>query len=135
MKVIYLLNLAALLNCVYPMDKFCIHSSHDNLIDLTKESSKEDKSYFSSWLFIRLWPIFISTITIEILVLEWVCLSWSSKHICQKNLVKSLLISNLYKVIYYKRTFLQDSTKPLFTTPNRLETSWKNSPLFSTCFF
>jgi hypothetical protein len=33
-----------------------------------------------------------------------------------KNLVKSLLISTLDKVIYYKGTFLQDSTKPPFTT-------------------
>jgi hypothetical protein len=40
-----------------------------------------------------------------------------------KNLVKSLLISTLDKVIYYKGAFLQDSTKPLFMTQNRLETS------------
>jgi hypothetical protein len=39
-----------------------------------------------------------------------------------KKLVKSLLISTLGKVINYKGTFLQDSTKPLFTTRNRLET-------------
>jgi hypothetical protein len=29
--------------------------------------------------------------------------------------IKSLLISTLEKVICYKGTFLQDSTKPLFT--------------------
>jgi hypothetical protein len=40
-----------------------------------------------------------------------------------KTFVKSLLISTLDKVIYHKGTFLQDSTKPLFTTQNRLETS------------
>jgi hypothetical protein len=41
----------------------------------------------------------------------------------KKNLVKSLLISTLDKVIYYIGTFLQGSTKPLFTTQNRVETS------------
>jgi hypothetical protein len=34
-----------------------------------------------------------------------------------------MLISTLDKVIYYKGTFLQGSTKPLFTAQNRLETS------------
>jgi hypothetical protein len=43
-----------------------------------------------------------------------------------KNLAKSPLISTLDKVIYYKETFLQGSTKPLFTTQNKLETSRKN---------
>jgi hypothetical protein len=38
-------------------------------------------------------------------------------------LIKSLLISTLDKAIYYNRTFLQGSTKPLFTAQNRLETS------------
>jgi hypothetical protein len=33
----------------------------------------------------------------------------------EKNLAKSLLISTLEKVIYYIGTFLQGSTKPLFT--------------------
>jgi hypothetical protein len=41
----------------------------------------------------------------------------------EKNLVKSLLISTLDKVIYYIGTFLQGSTKPLFTSQNRVETS------------
>jgi hypothetical protein len=41
----------------------------------------------------------------------------------KKTLVKSLLISTLDEVVYYKGTFLQGSTKPLFTTQNRLETS------------
>jgi hypothetical protein len=41
----------------------------------------------------------------------------------KKNLVKSLLISTLDKVIYYIGTFLQGSTKPLFTTQNRVEIS------------
>jgi hypothetical protein len=41
----------------------------------------------------------------------------------EKTLVKSLLISTLDKVIYYIGTFLQGSTKPLFTTQNRLVTS------------
>jgi hypothetical protein len=34
----------------------------------------------------------------------------------KKSLAKSLLISTLDKVIYYAGTFLQGSTKPLFTT-------------------
>jgi hypothetical protein len=36
-----------------------------------------------------------------------------------------MLISTLDKLIYYNGTFLQGSTKPLITTQNRLETSWK----------
>jgi hypothetical protein len=39
-----------------------------------------------------------------------------------KTLVKSLLISTLDKVIYYVGTFSQVSTKPLFTSQNRVET-------------
>jgi hypothetical protein len=42
--------------------------------------------------------------------------------LAKKNLVKSLLISTLDKVFYYKGAFLQGSAKPLFTTQNRLET-------------
>jgi hypothetical protein len=42
----------------------------------------------------------------------------------EKTLVKSLLISTLVdRAIYYNGTFLQDSTKSLFTTQNRLKTS------------
>jgi hypothetical protein len=41
----------------------------------------------------------------------------------EKNLVKSLLISTLDKVIYYIGKFLQGSSKPLFTTQNRVEIS------------
>jgi hypothetical protein len=44
------------------------------------------------------------------------------KHFGRKNLVKSLLISTLDKAIYYIGTFLQGSTKPLFTSQNRVET-------------
>jgi hypothetical protein len=40
-----------------------------------------------------------------------------------KKLVKSVLISTLDKVFYYVGTFLQGSTKPLFTSQNRVETS------------
>jgi hypothetical protein len=40
-----------------------------------------------------------------------------------KKLVKNLLISTLDKVIYYIGTFLQGSTKPLFTSQNRVESS------------
>jgi hypothetical protein len=48
----------------------------------------------------------------------------------EKNLVKSLLISTLDKVIYYEWTFSQGSTKPLFTTQNRVEINWKKLALF-----
>jgi hypothetical protein len=41
----------------------------------------------------------------------------------KKNLVKSLLISTLDKVIYYNGTFLQVSTKPFLTSQNRVEIS------------
>jgi hypothetical protein len=42
--------------------------------------------------------------------------------LAKKYLVKSLLISTLGKSLYYKGTFLQGSTKPLYTLQNRLET-------------
>jgi hypothetical protein len=60
--------------------------------------------------------------TIEFLVLEQGCLRRSSQYFLAKNLVKSLLISTLDKVIYYKGAFLQGSTKPRFKTQDRLET-------------
>jgi hypothetical protein len=41
----------------------------------------------------------------------------------EKTLVKSLLISTLDKAIYYIGTFLLGSTKPLFTSQNRVEIS------------
>jgi hypothetical protein len=47
-----------------------------------------------------------------------------------KKLVKSLLISTLDKVIYYIGTFLQGSTKPLFTSQNRGRPSEKKFALF-----
>jgi hypothetical protein len=53
----------------------------------------------------------------------------------EETLVKSLLICSLDKVIYYTGTFVQGSTKPLFTTQNRLEISLIKFTLFSTCFF
>jgi hypothetical protein len=43
----------------------------------------------------------------------------------KKNLVKSLLFSTLDNVIYYNGTIFLQSTKPLFTSQNRVETSWK----------
>jgi hypothetical protein len=45
------------------------------------------------------------------------------QHFGEKNLVKSLLLSTLDKVIYYIGSFLLGSTKPLFTTQNRVEIS------------
>jgi hypothetical protein len=39
----------------------------------------------------------------------------------KKNLVKILQISTLDKVIYYIGAFLQGSTKPFFTSQNRVE--------------
>jgi hypothetical protein len=41
----------------------------------------------------------------------------------KKNLVKSLLISNIDKAIYYIRAFLQGSPKPLLASQNRMEIS------------
>jgi hypothetical protein len=52
----------------------------------------------------------------------------------EKKLVKGLLISTLDKVIYFIGTFLQSSTKPLFTKQNRLDIAEKIA-LSSTCFF
>jgi hypothetical protein len=57
-------------------------------------------------------------------------LRWSCKQFWRKKLVKSLLISTLDKVVYYKGTFLQYSTKPLLTTQNTLEKFEKNFPFF-----
>jgi hypothetical protein len=73
---------------------------------------------------LRKTQIFSPKIVIITLTPEQVGLRWSGKHFwAKKNLIKSLLISTLDKVISYKGTFLQGSTKPLFTTQNRLETS------------
>jgi hypothetical protein len=47
-----------------------------------------------------------------------------------KNLAKSMLIPTLDKVIYYKGTLLQGSTKPLFTTQIGWRPVEKNSPFF-----
>jgi hypothetical protein len=49
---------------------------------------------------------------------------WGKEH-----LVKNRVISTLDKIIYYIGTFLQGSTKPLFTSQNRVETSWKQTRL------
>jgi hypothetical protein len=49
---------------------------------------------------------------IEIVVLERVCLACPANILGEKNLVKSLLIPTLDKVIYYVGTFLQGPTKP-----------------------
>jgi hypothetical protein len=59
-------------------------------------------------------------------------LRWSCKHFGRKNPCKK---STQGKVVYYKETFLQGSTKPRFTTQNWQEISWKKSPLFIACFF
>jgi hypothetical protein len=48
----------------------------------------------------------------------------------KETLVKSLLISTLDKVIYYIGTIFLQSTKPLFTSQNRVETSWKKFAIF-----
>jgi hypothetical protein len=57
-------------------------------------------------------------------IIEQVCLHWSCRiFLGEENLVKSWLVSNLNKVIYFKGTILQRSTKSLFTTQNRLEIS------------
>jgi hypothetical protein len=69
-------------------------------------------------------------LSIEILVLERVSLCWSSKHFGQKNLVKSLLISTLDKIIYYIGTIFLQSTKSLFTSKIRWRPAEKNSPIF-----
>jgi hypothetical protein len=53
----------------------------------------------------------VRILSIEILVLERACLSCSCKHFEQKNLVKSLLISTLDKVIYYIGTFFTGLNK------------------------
>jgi hypothetical protein len=50
---------------------------------------------------------------------------WRKEH-----LVKNRLISTLDKVIYYKGTFLQGSTKPLFTTQIGWTPAEKNCPFF-----
>jgi hypothetical protein len=44
----------------------------------------------------------------------------------KKTLVKSLLFSTLDNVIYYNGTFFLQSTKPLFTSQNRVETIFFN---------
>jgi hypothetical protein len=58
---------------------------------------------------------FSCVLDIEILELEQVCFHWSSNIFGEKYLVKNRLISTLFKVIYFKGTIFQGSTKPLFT--------------------
>jgi hypothetical protein len=53
----------------------------------------------------------------------------------KEHLVKNRLISTLDKAIYFKGKHFLRSTKPLFTTQNRLETSRKKFALFSTRVF
>jgi hypothetical protein len=48
----------------------------------------------------------------------------------KEHLVKNWLISTLYKLIYFKWTIFLRSTKPLFTTQNRVDTSWKKFSRF-----
>jgi hypothetical protein len=43
----------------------------------------------------------------------------------KEHLVKNRLISTLDRVIYFKGTIFQESTKPLLTSQNRAEISWK----------
>jgi hypothetical protein len=68
----------------------------------------------------------------EILDLEQVCWHRSCKYFWGKyvHLVKKWQISTLDKVIYFKGTIFQQSTKPLFTSQNRVEISWKKFSLF-----
>jgi hypothetical protein len=49
----------------------------------------------------------------------------------KEHLVKNRLISTPDKVIYFKGTIFQYSTKPLFTSQNREEISCKKFSLFS----
>jgi hypothetical protein len=48
----------------------------------------------------------------------------------KNTLYKTRLIYTLDKVIYFKGTIFQWSTKPLFTSQNRVEISSKNYPFF-----
>jgi hypothetical protein len=74
--------------------------------------------------------------TIEILVLERVCLSYSCKHFGQKNSCKKSADLHPRQGIYYIGTFLQSSIKPLFYSQNRVETSRKKfARFFSTRVF
>jgi hypothetical protein len=50
----------------------------------------------------------------------------------KEHLAKNWPISTLDKVIYFKGTIFQRSTKPLFTSQNRVEISWKKLSLFSS---
>jgi hypothetical protein len=69
--------------------------------------------------------------TIEILDLEQVCLHSSCKHFwAKKNLVKSLLISTLDKVIYYIETFYRAQQN--FSSLRKIgwRSAEKNLPVF-----
>jgi hypothetical protein len=59
-------------------------------------------------------------------MLEQVLQTFSGK----EYLVKNWLISTLDKVIYFKGTIFRRSTKPLFTSQNRVETAEKILPFF-----
>jgi hypothetical protein len=49
----------------------------------------------------------------------------------KEHLLKNWLISTLDKVITFKGAIFEASTKPLFTSQNRVEISCKNLSLFS----
>jgi hypothetical protein len=68
---------------------------------------------------------------IEILLLERVCLRWSCKHVGQINLVNSLLIYTLDKVIYYIGTFyrVQQNLSLLH------KIGWRSAEKTAVCFF
>jgi hypothetical protein len=67
-----------------------------------------------------------SRLSIEILDLEQVCWHRSCKYFLGKeHLAKNQLISALEKVICIKWTIFLRPSKPLFTSQNRVETSWK----------
>jgi hypothetical protein len=63
----------------------------------------------------------LGAISMEVCMLAQVLQIFCGK----EHLVKKLLISTLDKVIYFKETFFQRSTKPLSTSQNRVEISKK----------
>jgi hypothetical protein len=69
----------------------------------------------------------------EILVLERVCLSWSCscKHFGRKKTCKKSADLHPRQGNLLHCSILQDSTKPLFTTQNRVGISWKKIRPFS----
>jgi hypothetical protein len=74
-------------------------------------------------------------LTIEILEIELVCLHCPCKYFRENNTLLKMADLHPRQGNLLLNIFFQGSTKPLFSSQNRVEISQKNFPFFQTCFF